>query len=78
MSLLDEAKALTPRKGPTCGVGRFLAAISDEMRTDVLDALHNHDCTDAGLIAALKARGFEPPGVAVWGHHRRGGCKCDG
>lgn len=77
MSLLDEAKAASPRKGPACGAGRFLAAISDEMRTETLTALYSDECTDAGLIAALTARGFDPPALAVWGHHRRGGCKCE-
>ena len=56
MSLLDEAKAATPHKGPLCGVGRFLSSLSPEMRTEVNDVLYDPGCTDSGLIAALKLR----------------------
>ena len=77
MSLLDEAKAATPHKGPLCGVGRFLSSLSPEMRTEVNDVLYDPGCTDSGLIAALKLRGYDPPRTQVWGHHSRGGCKCE-
>lgn len=78
MSLLEEAKAATPRKGPRCGVAVFLDEhCSPELRAEIIEVLHDPSCTDAGLIAALKGRGYDPPRAQVWGHHRRGGCKCE-
>lgn len=78
MSLKDEAKALTPRKGPGCGIGKFLAHLSDEMRAEVIDALNDPECTDTGLVAALEGRGYDVPRVQTWGNHRRGRCLCNG
>ena len=78
MSLLDEAKAATPQRGPTCGAGRFMASLSPEMRAEVQECLDDPDVSLTALCVALTGRGYDPPKNAVWGHHRRGGCKCDG
>lgn len=76
MSLLDEARAATPRKGPSCGVGKFLANLSEDMQTEVTDVLADDECTVSGLVAALKGRGYAPPEIPSWQRHRRQECRC--
>lgn len=76
MSLLDEARAVKQRRGPACGVGVFLAHLSDDMRAQVDEVIADPRVTTSALVEALRGRGYEPPASQTWNRHLRGECCC--
>jgi hypothetical protein len=77
VTLLDEARAATPRKGPSCGVGLFLSTLSVEFYDEVIECVDDPLCSMSGLVFSLKERGFAPPQVQSWQRHFRKECRCD-
>ena len=72
-SLLDEARALTVKKGPPCDVDRLFTYRPD-LAAEIREAIASEvDAT--AIAAALKRRGLEigPNSIA---RHRRKACQC--
>lgn len=73
-SLLDDAKALTTRRGSVCSVDMFYASRPD-LSAELREAL-NADVSASAIAAALKRRGIDLP-EGTLARHRRGACRCE-
>lgn len=81
MALIDEARAVVGTRGPRCTAGMFLAALTDQQRTEVDEALADPALPTSALIAALEARHMtqgwaKPPKTQTMLRHHRGLCSC--
>ena len=72
-SLLDEARALTVRKGPPCAV-ESLYIHKPELAAQMREALAS-EVKATAIAAALKARGVDITAHTIQ-RHRRGECRC--
>ena len=79
MSLLDEAKeqSVATSNRPTCSI----AALDDDLRAEIDEALDSPGVTATGLERALAKRGVTSGGRTIkattLGRHRRRDCTCE-
>lgn len=77
--ITNEARSLTARRGPTCGVAVFLAEVVPASQVAaVVEALANPGLSNPGLYRAFVKRVGEEkaPRQFAIGNHRRGNCAC--
>lgn len=72
--MLDEARAIGTRKGPTCSVAILLETRPD-IASELREALAARDIPSSAIAAALKRRGIEFNQESLQ-RHRRGACRC--
>lgn len=71
MSLLDEAREASKVRYPLCAV----AALDDDLRDELEQALEDAGITAAGLERALDRRGIQIKATTLR-RHARGDCSC--
>lgn len=65
-----------PRKGPPCSISLIVAALGDDDRRALLDALDDPSVSSSTIWRALRANGIEVALTTIQ-RHRRKECLCD-
>jgi hypothetical protein len=76
VSLVEEARADRPIKGPRCTVAVMLDGLGGDDRAEAVAALADPAVMSSALVRAMARRGWDVPTQYVVQRHRRGECRC--
>lgn len=76
MGILDEMKAESVRKGPSCSVGLARAEMSKEELADFDAACADPAIVTTIILRVMARRGYTLRAEALR-RHRRGDCRCE-
>jgi hypothetical protein len=75
VTLLDELRAASTRRGPHCSVDVLLNSIEPDLAKEVREAMVDSTITKTVLARGLRANGHRVTDEAVQ-RHSRGSCSC--